>query len=1337
MKFNNLITGIIFFLISFVNVKSQHCAGYADSNFCYKIDEFKPLITGIEKKLELPNTVIGYSMHFLADMDGDCKSELVTFSRRGDSIYIVDLESGITKISFPIKTVDASNNSILIADLEGDSIPEVITQTIRNPSNPSSFDSDRLICYQLDGSILWISDTTVNAVNDVNAKSGTLGICDFNQDGILEVYTKNQIYSALTGKKLADGGNNGLGLSRSAFGNYFPVSVAANLDQDSSDLELAAGFTIYKVIITNPSSLTGNLMIPYNLKINGVEEDGATSIADINSDGILDVVVSSPSQNNNAILYAFYLDQKNTKLIVSNRFVNVNLISLSSIGRLNTTGHPSILVNTSTKLFAFRYTGLTTFKLDWVINTTDTSGVCGIALYDIDGDGIQEIIVRDNTDLRIVSGIGSTPSILSQINCYSITDRESPTLVDYTHSGDIKICVTCADPFLYRNPRITVFGPPDGDRWAPARGIWNQYAYNPLQINDDLTVPRVQKNQATYGNGKYNNFMQQESLLDSNGYYKRPAASLTGKIQCINYDPITRLYSITFDLFNRKDASAVADSNLAISFFNGDPTNAGTLIGHYYTLRSIYPGDSLLNLEFKFSAGNLSDLFMVINSVRNTPGTFGDQDFLQAECDYTDNISRTIDLPKIDSIHAMICKGSSYRFVDTSIVDAGKYYRKLSSVRGCDSLITILDLTTADTIYINQSIQTCDAYFWNHQTLTQTGIYRFDTINQFGCDSIVNLDLTIHPSNATNIRHTACNAYSWNGQTYDTSGIYLYKTKNSSGCDSTVTLELTLHHSDSNRVQFETCNSFVWNGRTYTQSGVYTLDTINQFGCDSVVQLNLSINSQINKTIVQTSCDAYQWNGRNYSQSGIYADTTQNSIGCDSITTLQLTINKSNSSNTVHTTCDRYVWNGNTYTQSGTYTFQTQNASGCDSTATLQLTIYSSTNSVSNITTCDHYLWNNVNYTQSGTYQYNTINSSGCDSTATLNLVIHKSDSVLQKQTACETFVWNNVTYTQSGKYTFQTVNEHGCDSIVTMDLNIVSSTKKDTSITICDSIMFLGKTLTSTGNYSFPLTNAAGCDSVVNLNLKINSIYYKQNVTRCDAYVWDLNGKKFDTSGMYSEKYTNSSGCDSIYYLELTIHPKYEFTQQAEACKQYRWSLNNQLLTESGLYTIPLKTHQGCDSILSLNLTINEDFEKRDTVITDTTYTWPVNAQTYEKSGTYQESFRSTVGCDSLHYLYLLIKKNYGIYYPNVIHPGGVNNGFTLFDDGSTIAQITKLSIYDRWGSQVWQQENFTANDPSLGWDGSFKGKAVVPGVYVWHAQLSLQDGSVISWQGEVTVVR
>ncbi|MBK6823295.1 MAG: hypothetical protein IPG87_09985 [Saprospiraceae bacterium] len=214
MKFNNLITVIIFFLISFVNVKSQHCAGYADSNFCYKIDEFKSLVTRIDKKIEFPHKVYDASIHLLADIDGDCNSELITFSRRGDSIYIIDLVNGITKITIPIKNVNASKNSILISDINGNNIPEFIIQTVRNPANPDNLDSDRLICYGLDGSILWISDTTVNAVNNGNARTGAIGICDFNFDGIPEIYTSNKIFNALTGKKLADGGNNGFGLQQ-------------------------------------------------------------------------------------------------------------------------------------------------------------------------------------------------------------------------------------------------------------------------------------------------------------------------------------------------------------------------------------------------------------------------------------------------------------------------------------------------------------------------------------------------------------------------------------------------------------------------------------------------------------------------------------------------------------------------------------------------------------------------------------------------------------------------------------------------------------------------------------------------------------------------------------------------------------------------------------------------------------------------------------------------------------------------------------------------------------------------------------------------------------------
>jgi hypothetical protein len=1012
------------YIVALILIPNQNCIGQIincntiDSSPCYLKEKYANSNFTIEKKLENRDSIITMQTPILADMDGDCIPELIHIGNRENKILIIDSKTGTTKKEILTPFIDNDLSGIAIADVDNDGIPEIFFEAGAYSPNPNSVYA-KLFCYSANGILKWASIDRVDVFPHIrDFVGGTPAVADFNQDGIPEVYVNNKIYNSLTGIKLADGGANGIGVEFAQ--NYYidALSVAADLDEDTTDLELAAGYTVYKVIIKNPNGILGNSMTPHNIQVDNTYRDGLTTISDINLDGKLDIIVTSPGLTNRALVYVYTL-RNGTPTLLAKAYPASQIstaIGPPVIGSIVSSGVPSILFTRIYNLFAYTYNGTTTLISNWNLNTSDSSGFTNLTMFDFNNDGVQEIILRDENNLLIVDGSSKLPKVIARETCLSGTWAENPIVGDVDNSGHAKICIPCGFTSDDYYGRITIFGSPDSlPGWAPARGIWNQYAYNPLQINDDLTVPRVQKNQATYMNGKYNNFMQQESYVDSNGFVKKPAASLTGKIHCINYDPLKNDYTITFDIYNRKDASAAADSNLAISFFNGDPTGAGTLIGHYYTLRSIYPGDSLLNLEFKFSAGNLSDLFMVINSVRNTPGTFGDQDFLQAECDYSDNISRTIDLPKIDSIHAMICKGSSYMFVDTSIVDAGKYYRKLSSVKGCDSLITILDLMTADTIYINQSIQTCDAYFWNHQTLTQTGIYRFDTINQFGCDSIVNLDLTIHPSNATNIRHTACNAYSWNGQTYDTGGIYLYKTKNSSGCDSTVTLELTLHHSDSNRVQIETCNSFVWNGRTYKQSGVYTLDTINQFGCDSVVQLNLSINSQINKTIVQTSCDAYQWNGRNYSQSGIYADTTQSSKGCDSITTLQLTIHKSNSSNTVHTTCDRYVWNGNTYTQSGTYTFQTQNARGCDSTATLQLTISNSSQSLSNRTSCDEYSWNNVKYTQSGTYPYKTINSSGCDSTAVLNLVIHKSDSLLQKQTACETIsLEQQVTYTQS-----------------------------------------------------------------------------------------------------------------------------------------------------------------------------------------------------------------------------------------------------------------------------------------------------------------------------------
>ena len=1271
-------------------------------------------------------------------MDNDCIPELIIPASDYESILIIDSKTGLTKWEINAPYLSNSSNSIAVADLDDDGLPEIFCKSRIGSQIPVNMQS-KLFCYNLNGSLRWISDESFESEIQ-NQLGGSIALADFNQDGIPEIYISNKIFNAKTGIKLADGGLNGIGGGSDKNGYTLPpIAIAAQLDNDTTDLELAAGYTVYKVIIRNPDGMIGNNMIANNIKINNEFRDGYTTVSDIDADGKLEIIVGGIAIKNNILLYAYKMSNGIPQLLAQVSFLAGIQATCSppSIGDIKGNGRPSVLFARTSILNSYSYNGTTTFKLDWSMNVTDLESPAISTMFDFNNDGIQEIVYRDDTFLRIFNGSVIPPMEITKYNCSSNTSLEYPIIGDLDHTGHAKICVPCGSNLDVTRGKLTIFGPPDSlTGWTPARGVWNQYNYHVLNINDDLTVPRIQKNNATFKNGKYNNFFVQESLLDSNGMLKKPAASLTCNIKCINFDPLTNEYIVVFDLYNRKDATIVADSNLAVSFYNGDPTSSGTLIGIYYTLKTILAGDSLLNLEYRFSTSNLKDLFMVVNTNRNGSGAFEDKDFTQVECDYTDNISRTLELPKLDSIQAKICKGASFHFFDTIIQDPGIYYRKQSNINGCDSLIYFLNLSTVDTIYTKQSIQACDDYQWNNKLLTQSGIYEFDTLNQFGCDSIISLNLIINRSNSLKIQDTACYSYYWNGQTYYNSGSYAFHTKNNSGCDSTITLDLFIYKIDTTDLIVESCNDYYWGRFYYNMSGYWKFDTLNRFGCDSMINLWLTIIKEIKITQLQTACDSLRWNGVTYTQSGIYTDTTQSVKGCDSITTLQLTISKSNQAITKQTSCDSYFWNGNTYTQSGIYKFTIRNVNGCDSIETLQLTIKKSTNSTTNRTTCDSLMWNNIVYKKSGTYQYTTLNASGCDSIAILNLIVNPSNQIRIQQTACNSYTWNGKTYTQSGLYNYQTINSTGCDSMVTLELNIIPSSLKDTSITICDSITFLNKTLNTNGNYTFTLQNTQGCDSVINLNLNVNSQHFKSNVSSCGSYQWNVNGTAYDSSGIYIAKYTNRSSCDSIYQLDLTIYKNYEIKEKAEVCNEYLWPVNKVLYTQSGDYIYQLKTNHGCDSIIKLNLLVNPEFKHTDTVSTTDAYTWPVNQKTYPSSGTYQEVYQTQNGCDSIHLLLLSINKDVSIYYPNIIHPGGLNSYFTIYVYGAS-ATIKTLSIYDRWGERIWQKQNFPPNELQQGWDGKYKDQDVMPGVYVWHAELLLRDGSVIMEKGDVTVMR
>jgi len=399
------------------------------------------------------------------------------------------------------------------------------------------------------------------------------------------------------------------------------------------------------------------------------------------------------------------------------------------------------------------------------------------------------------------------------------------------------------------------------------------------------------------------------------------------------------------------------------------------------------------------------------------------------------------------------------------------------------------------------------------------------------------------------------------------------------------------------------CETYEWiDGITYTTSintVTHTLVNANSVGADSTVTLDLTINNSNTGIDVQTACDSFTWiDDVEYSASNNTAMfTVMNVAGCDSIVTLDLTIKNSTTGTDVQSACGTYTWiDGNVYTESNnTATFVLTNVVGCDSTVTLDLTLNNSIG-IDIQTACAKFIWIDGNeYTSSNnTATFVLGNAVGCDSTVTLDLTINNSTGT-DVRTVCNSITWidGNV-YTESNNVaTFILPNAVGCDSVVTLDLTINNSTGIDVQ-TACDTYTWVdGVTyVSSNSTATYTLPNAVGCDSLITLDLTIkNSTFVTDVQTACDTYTW-VNGASYTSSTSPTNTATysllNSVGCMLTMDLDLTINNSSTGTDVQAACNTYTWIDGNVYTESNNIAMFTILNEVGCDSIVTLDLTIN-----------------------------------------------------------------------------------------------------------------------------------------------------
>ena len=266
-------------------------------------------------------------------------------------------------------------------------------------------------------------------------------------------------------------------------------------------------------------------------------------------------------------------------------------------------------------------------------------------------------------------------------------------------------------------------------------------------------------------------------------------------------------------------------------------------------------------------------------------------------------------------------------------------------------------------------------------------------------------------------------------------------------------------------------------------------------------------------------------------------------------------------------------------------------------------------------------------------------------------------------------------------------------------------------------------------------------------------------------SYVWS-NGSTSQTitvtePGTYSVTVAGSCGNGSaqIVILPCDICVTSSSSLTETACESYTspWGT---VYTQSGVYTDTLSTAAGCDSIITLNLTVNPPVALEalpesvsialgDTVqlsaIGASSYVWspaeglsctncasplaaPLQTTIYTVTGT------DAQGCSKIDTVRIEVDIICNeAFIPTIFSPNDkgpqANEMYCILSD---CVEQFKLVIHNRWGEKVFESE-----DINQCWDGKFKGIAAQTGVYAYNVYLRQLDGTEINKTGAITLVR
>ncbi len=525
----------------------------------------------------------------IADLDGDGIPEILTVRAGGTGItYFKGNGSNLGKntidynIQLPVR-VTQSTMQPAVADVDRDGKPEVVVV---------GADGYVYVFNNVSGSSTNYKYRSVEVVSTRFA-NGSPRIVDINEDGIPEIvvgldvfqfnFSKGLLIKAVTGSATAPCGLDGIGAGNEWGNDIVVIDILAS----NPGKEIVAGSQVYGVdlatgtttVLANLSTIAGAGVIPAN-------DDGPTAVADLDFDGNLDIaypngthmIVWDPTAGTLKMKAAYF----------NNGGMNRGLPAIANVYDEQTlNGKPSnlpeIIFNSGLRMHAFNLNN--TAGPVWSMVTTDGSGETGVTAFDLNGDGVLEIIYNDQDNIRVVNGNTAAPANIASFASGTATWMEHPVVVDVDNDGSAEfVCVSAGSSAF--TGMLRVFSASNGtSAWQNTRKIWNGRGYRPKSVNDDLSIPVKEQSitlQYPSGSGKYpmdvfnaqiDARLLSPGLIAASDLYISDLKVLKSATAC-EFTPSAA--SLVYTVAN--NGSAAAPAGTPVRFYMGDPRASGAVL---------------------------------------------------------------------------------------------------------------------------------------------------------------------------------------------------------------------------------------------------------------------------------------------------------------------------------------------------------------------------------------------------------------------------------------------------------------------------------------------------------------------------------------------------------------------------------------------------------------------------------------------------------------------------------------------------------------------------------------------------------------------------------------